>query len=78
MLSTKQADRIIASGEVATFAVARSDVPLHAVIVHRDRWTITTADGGRFDRSDLTFVQSYADYMDDRDDAFWSPLERRS
>ena len=56
-MTTKQADKAIKSGQPVTLRNTQFDETFTVVIVSRDRWTVTSADGGRFERDELEVVQ---------------------
>lgn len=55
-MTPKQVDRAIKSGEPVTLHNARYNETFTAVLVSRDRYTVTTSTGGRFERDELQIV----------------------
>jgi len=55
-VTPKQVDRAIKSGEPVTLHNARYNETFTAVLVSRDRYTVTTSTGGRFERDELQIV----------------------
>lgn len=55
-MTTREADKAIKSGSEVTLHNPRYNETFTAVIVARDKWTITTAAGGRFERDELEIV----------------------
>jgi hypothetical protein len=58
-MTPREADRIIKSGKPTT-VITRFKDTFTAVFTKRDRWCIETADGGKFERSDLDIVKDHA------------------
>ena len=56
-MKPREADKAIKSGEAVTLHNAQHDETWEAVIVSRDRYTFSTADGGVFERDDVEIVQ---------------------
>jgi hypothetical protein len=56
-MTTRQADRLIKSGEKVKVHNATFNETFEIVIVSRDRWNIETKDGGLFDRKGLEIVK---------------------
>ena len=56
-MTTKQADKLIKSGEQVTLHNARFNETFTVVLVSRDRHTVTSQDGGRFERDELEVVE---------------------
>ena len=55
-MTTKQADNAIKSGAPVTLHNARYDETFTVVLVSRDRHTVTTSTGSRFERDELQVV----------------------
>ena len=55
-MTPRQADRAIKSGKPVTLHNARFNETFVAVIVGRDRYTVTTSTGGRFERNELVML----------------------
>lgn len=60
-MTTRQADRIIKAGEVVRLYFPRYREEWEGVIVSRNRWSIRTADGRVFDRSECVIVTARKD-----------------
>lgn len=57
-MTTKQADQLITSTQEVTVKSREYDNVFQASFVSRDRFNITAADGGLYDRADLEVIQS--------------------
>jgi hypothetical protein len=55
-MTTKQADRLIASGQSVLVGNQRYAELFTIMLVARDKRTVTTADGGRFMRDELVII----------------------
>lgn len=55
-MTPKQADKIIATGKPVTVTARHFKETFTAIFVRRDRRSIESADGGKFDRADLEIV----------------------
>ncbi len=55
-MTTKQADKAIKLGEPVKLRNVRYDEIFSVVLVSRDRWTVTTSTGSRFERDELEIV----------------------
>lgn len=52
-MTPRQADILIKSGKEVFVTTPLDHDPFPVILVSRDRWDVTTADGGLFDRGDL-------------------------
>lgn len=56
-MTPREADKIIKAGKPVMVTNQFEDKPFKVVLVSRDRWNVTTADGGVFDRGDMKLVR---------------------
>jgi len=56
-MTPKQADKIIAEGKTITVRSKFYGEEFSARFIKRDRLSIESEDGGRFDRSDLEIIE---------------------
>ena len=61
-MKTKQADKLIKAGKPVTVRNTHFDETFTTTFISRDRYTITAADGGLFERDELEVVVPHTPY----------------